>query len=190
MKFNIIAIIVFALALSALTVAGCGAEKEKDSTTIENGKEEAGETEKTADDGETADDAETPPEGNGPVDNGEVVDGGGEAPVPTDLTLSGELEDEEITIKKGGTLTCELAGNATTGFEWIVKKPEGDTVLKHLTPDEYEVESGLIGAGGVQSVRFEAVEAGTTDVLIEYRRRWEKDKPAEKTFSLKVTVVE
>ena len=62
--------------------------------------------------------------------------------------------------------------------------PVGDAVLVEVVGQAV----GLSLAMGAEQVRVHS--AGTAEVLIDYRRRWEKDKPAEKTFSLKVTVVE
>ena len=52
----------------------------------------------------------------------------------------------------------------------------------------YEADSDLIGAGGVQTLTFEAVEDGETGVRLVYRRPWEEGVEPIDTFELQVVV--
>jgi len=53
---------------------------------------------------------------------------------------------------------------------------------------EFEPEdTGNVGVGGVQILRFEAVNSGQTSLDLVYHRSWEDEKPL-KTFSVQVVV--
>jgi inhibitor of cysteine peptidase len=98
----------------------------------------------------------------------------------------GEADDgEAVEIAKGGTLTVELPGNPTTGYNWLVAElPE---CLK--APDEpgFEADSDAIGAGGTITLVFEAVSEGEGTLELQYARAWESVQPLE-TYSIDVTV--
>ena len=47
---------------------------------------------------------------------------------------------------------------------------------------------GMVGVGGTTEWTLSAVKGGKAVVKLEYRRPWEKDKPAEKTFTFTVDV--
>jgi inhibitor of cysteine peptidase len=98
----------------------------------------------------------------------------------------GEADDgEAVEIAKGRTLTVELPGNPTTGFNWLVAElPE---CLK--APDEpgFVADSDAIGAGGTITLVFEAVSEGEGTLELEYARAWESVQPLE-TYSIDVTV--
>lgn len=52
----------------------------------------------------------------------------------------------------------------------------------------FEPESEVIGAQGIQTLRFEAVNVGKTALKLVYRRPWEEDVEPLETFSIKVVV--
>jgi len=103
------------------------------------------------------------------------------------LALEADDNGNEITLNKGQTLTIKLEANPTTGYTWEVVESEG-AILRQVGETEYEAESDLIGAGGVQTLRFEAVEAGEIELRLVYHRPWETDVEPLETFSVQVTV--
>jgi inhibitor of cysteine peptidase len=44
------------------------------------------------------------------------------------------------------------------------------------------------GSGGSETVRFTATAAGTTKLVLDYRRPWETDVPPVETVTIDVTV--
>ncbi|MFQ5813019.1 MAG: protease inhibitor I42 family protein [Anaerolineae bacterium] len=94
----------------------------------------------------------------------------------------------EKELKKGQTLVVTLEGNPTTGYSWELAEPLDEQVLRQAGEPEFKAESDALGAGGVQVLRFEAVNAGKTTLKLVYHRPWEKDVEPLETYSLQVVV--
>ena len=104
--------------------------------------------------------------------------------------VKASIDDDgrEMQLKKGQTLVVTLEGNPTTGYSWEAAEPLDEQVLRQAGEPEFEAESDLVGAGGVQILRFEAVNAGQTTLKLVYHRSWEKDVEPLETYSLQVVV--
>ena len=104
--------------------------------------------------------------------------------------VKASIDDDgrEMQLKKGQPLVVTLEGNPTTGYSWEVAEPLDEQVLRQAGEPEFKPESDLAGAGGVQILRFEAVNAGQTALKLAYRRSWEKDVEPLNTFSIQVIV--
>ena len=94
----------------------------------------------------------------------------------------------EMQLKKGQPLVITLEGNPTTGYSWEVAEPLDEQVLRQAGEPEFKTESEALGAGGVQILRFEAVNAGTITLKLVYHRPWEKDVEPLETYSIQVVV--
>ncbi len=91
-----------------------------------------------------------------------------------------------LTIRKGQTLVISLESNPTTGYSW---QPVFDAQhLEQVGEAEFDPGSDLVGAGGVETFRFKALEPGTTTLTLNYLRPWEADAPPEEVFELAITV--
>lgn len=89
-------------------------------------------------------------------------------------------------LKVGQALAISLESNPSTGFRWeVTDLDEGK--LQQVGEAEFEARSDLVGASGVETLRFKAVGAGNTALNLVYRRAWE-DKPPLETFSCQVVV--
>ena len=97
-------------------------------------------------------------------------------------------DSREMQLKKGQTLVVTLEGNPTTGYSWEVAEPLNEQVLRQAGEPEFKSESDALGAGGVQILRFEAVNAGKFTLKLVYRRPWEKDVEPLETYSIEVVV--
>ena len=109
---------------------------------------------------------------------------------PQQQEVKASIADDgrEMQLKKGQTLVVTLEANPTTGYSWEVAEPLDEQVLRQAGEPEFKPESDLVGAGGVQILRFEAVNAGKTTLRLAYRRSWEKDVEPLNTFSIQVVV--
>ena len=97
-------------------------------------------------------------------------------------------DGREMQLKKGQTLLVTLEGNPTTGYSWEVAEPLDEQVLRQAGEAEFKAESEALGAGGVQILRFEAVNAGQTTLKLVYNRPWEKGVEPLETYSIQVVV--
>ena len=91
----------------------------------------------------------------------------------------------ELTV--GEELLVQLAGNPTTGYMWSVTDLEEEYLQQQGEPD-YERDSELIGAGGVYTFHFKALQAGQTTLALAYARSFEPDVPPQQTFSVGVVI--
>ena len=104
-----------------------------------------------------------------------------------ELQLTAADNLSSIELQQGQRLRITLAANPTTGYTWAILEPTDDRILRQLGEIEFEPESTLVGAGGVQIIRFEAVSAGQSSLKLVYHRPWESVEPLE-SFTLSVTV--
>ena len=108
-----------------------------------------------------------------------------------EVILSAKDNGGQIEVDAGQTLVLTLESNPTTGFRWEVVEME-DAVLRPKGEAEFEVASALEppppGTGGMEILRFEAVDAGETLLELVYHRPWEEGVEPLETFSIQVTV--
>jgi inhibitor of cysteine peptidase len=96
----------------------------------------------------------------------------------------------KVDLKVGEALAVALSENASTGFRWIARAESAHKVAKVLREGESAPDSGGDSPGnpGIRRFQFEAVEPGTVELELEYRRPWETGKPPARTFQLRVRV--
>lgn len=109
-------------------------------------------------------------------------------PAPEEVKLTAADNGSEVELVKGQALTITLQSNPTTGYMWEVVEPPDEQVMRQVGEIEFEPESDedVIGAGGVQIIRFEIVNAGRTSLKLVYHRSWETDVEPLETFSIQV----
>jgi inhibitor of cysteine peptidase len=104
-----------------------------------------------------------------------------------DLVLSLEDSGRTITLERGQIVAVPLEMNSSVGFEWDLREPPDEGILRLLS-NEVEVDApDVVGGGGVQTWRFEAVGEGRTELILERRYRGEED-PDSLEFRLEVRV--
>lgn len=65
-----------------------------------------------------------------------------------------------------------------------------DAILEQVGEPEFiqeQTDEQVVGAGGTETLRFEAVGSGTTKLTLTYDRAWE-NLPPEETFTVTVFV--
>jgi len=105
-------------------------------------------------------------------------------------TLTEADDGTRIELSPGQILTITLPSNPTTGYSWQVAQIDPKT-LKQQGEAEYQQSSGskdLVGAGGTETFRFEALQPGETTLQLAYHRPWEIGVPPIQTFSVTVIV--
>ncbi|MEN6356803.1 MAG: protease inhibitor I42 family protein [Armatimonadota bacterium] len=93
-----------------------------------------------------------------------------------------------IAANAGSEFAITLQSNATTGYQWRLGNQPDDRVLKLIGSVYNEPHSRLMGAGGTETWTFQAISKGTTQIILEYARPWEKDVAPVKTQTFAVTV--
>jgi len=105
----------------------------------------------------------------------------------TEVKLDAGDDGSQVELNAGQTLVVSLEGNPTTGFTWEAVELD-EQVLRQVGEAEFKPETDAIGAGGVQTLRFETVNSGQTTLNLVYLRPWEEDVEPAETFSVQVIV--
>lgn len=98
----------------------------------------------------------------------------------SDAGLTVELRQRQI-------LEVALQGNPTTGYTWEVV-PGAESVLEQQGEPEFNADSNALGAGGLITLRFEAIEQGEATLSLIYHRTFEPGVAPLQTFEVKVVV--
>jgi inhibitor of cysteine peptidase len=95
----------------------------------------------------------------------------------------------QITLQPGEVMTVTLNSNPTTGYGWQVLKIDNEILIQDGDSEYKQSENseGVVGAGGTETFRFEAVDSGETTLELGYMRPWEDTPPIE-TYSVLVIV--
>ncbi len=104
------------------------------------------------------------------------------------LSLTTDDNGKEITLPKNGQLLVRLPGNPSTGFSWVLNGDPSPLVLVTTDYQRGSQRTGMMGAPQTQQLRFKANGAGTASLHLAYRRPWEKEVAAAKTFDVTVRV--
>ncbi len=97
-----------------------------------------------------------------------------------------------VTLAVGQDLLVTLDSNPTTGYDWEVDAAPDAAVLtmgeRVYVPTP--VDPGISGSGGATTTRFTAVAAGTTSIVLRYKRSWEDDTAGDELVTVDVTVTD
>lgn len=108
-----------------------------------------------------------------------------------EVQLDASANGRQVELQKGQTLVITLESNPSTGYSWEVVELE-ESILRQMGEPEFKVsdprEPPPPGAGGWETFRFEATNAGQTALQLVYRRPWEEGEEPLETFSLQVVV--
>jgi len=82
---------------------------------------------------------------------------------------------QEIDIGVGQEFIIALGSNPTTGYSWQASYDESMLELVGGEPTYEAGETGddVVGAGGIESFQFRAMEAGETEITLTYAQPWE-----------------
>jgi inhibitor of cysteine peptidase len=95
----------------------------------------------------------------------------------------------QVELHAGETLEISLPENASTGFRWTTSPESAHKFEKILREGEPSVQGGgPPGKPGVRHFYFDAIEPGTVELELDYRRPWEAGKPPARKFKLRVHV--
>ena len=92
-----------------------------------------------------------------------------------------------VQVAVGDELLLDLEANPSTGYSWVDESVASAAVVAVGEP-EFIAQSDLIGAAGIMRCRFEAVDVGTAELILAYRRPWETDVEPERWFTVTVVV--
>jgi inhibitor of cysteine peptidase len=96
-------------------------------------------------------------------------------------SLAASAETIPINTRLYNKFSIDLASNPTTGYGWRLGGKLNGELIKPLGSQFIPPQTQLVGAGGREIWRFQAVGRGRTKIVLEYARPWEKNiKPADR----------
>lgn len=103
------------------------------------------------------------------------------------LTLTAADEGRTIELEAGEHFQIALEANVSTGFSW---EPTSfnESIIRKLDT-EFIPDAAVLGSSGKQLLNFKAVGAGHTLLRLLYRRSFEKDVRASKSFEISIDVL-
>ncbi len=111
------------------------------------------------------------------------------SPSSNEVEIGADANGTQVELKAGQVLVISLASNPSTGYGWHVAEID-EAILEQVGEPEFiqeQTDEQVVGAGGTETLRFEAVGSGTTTLTLTYDRAWE-DLPPEETFTVTVVV--
>ena len=103
------------------------------------------------------------------------------------MTVTTEDDGREVTIPVGRLVIVRLEAKPGTGYGWQLVR-NGSPQLHMETPPVFEPRSKLEAGGDEDEVfQFRVQMPGTVDLEFHYRRPWDKQTPAAKTFRVRIT---
>jgi predicted secreted protein len=92
------------------------------------------------------------------------------------------VNNNTISLKVGDTKRIELPSKPSTGYSWYPTKEIKENPIISLVDSGYEAaQTGKAGSGGVQFWEIKGNKKGSTTLILEYKRSWEKNvKPNDK----------
>ncbi len=111
------------------------------------------------------------------------------SPSSNEVEIGADANGTQVELEAGQVLVISLASNPSTGYGWHVAEID-ETILEQVGETEFiqeQTDEQVVGAGGTETLRFEAVGSGTTTLTLTYDRAWE-DLPPEETFTVTVVV--
>lgn len=108
---------------------------------------------------------------------------------PQEVQLTAADNGSIVKLKAGQIMSITLDANPTTGYTWEVAEPPSGQIMRQIgdiefVPGQHDPE--IVGAGGVQIIRFEIVNVGQTSLKLVYHRPWETDMEPLDTFSVQL----
>lgn len=84
----------------------------------------------------------------------------------------------EYTVSIGDKVTLSIAGNPTTGYQWVAQETEGLTVSEEYKHND--APEGMAGVGGVYTWTITSDTPGAYYFTAYYQRSWEPEDPASR----------
>jgi inhibitor of cysteine peptidase len=104
------------------------------------------------------------------------------------VTVTDKEDMGKVTVPKGAALVVRLPITTGTGYTWVIARNNADQLKPAGKPTVERPARPVPGAKTTQVFRFDAATAGTSELTLEYKRPFEKDKAPAKTYKITVKV--
>ena len=104
-----------------------------------------------------------------------------------ELSLNANNANGRVELRKNQSFIISLESNPTTGYSWEVSALD-ERLLQQNGAPEFTPQTDRIGAGGIQTFHFRAIERGETQLTLVYRRPWETAVLPAKSYAVTIVV--
>ena len=106
-----------------------------------------------------------------------------------EAALGAEDVGKEITLAVGEKMQVSLDANPTTGYQWeIASLDEAILAPQGSTYQADSADPNVVGSGGKETFRFEAVSKGEMVLTLIYHQPWEESTEPADIFTITVVV--
>jgi len=102
------------------------------------------------------------------------------------MKLSENDSGKKVEIGVGEELEVILPGKPTTGYIWEVSSLDSNFLRPGKA--DFIANGKVIGAGGMEIIKFHAIAVGESKVKLIFHRSFEPDIPPLKTFEVTVII--
>lgn len=110
------------------------------------------------------------------------------------LLMPGCSEEAKVYADPAGTVEVNtnkefivtLDANPTTGYFWQASYDKDILKLVDKTYKQNNTRTPMVGVGGIDTFRFQAIKAGSTEIQFAYKRPWESEIGKQVTFKVMV----
>ncbi len=103
------------------------------------------------------------------------------------LVITRDMNGKTFNLKVGDTFEIQLATIPMPGFEWTPENPD-TTILLQEGKAVYQADSSPNSAGGIVTLKFKAVGAGKTNLILLYLHAAQNGAPALYNSSFGVNI--
>jgi predicted secreted protein len=103
------------------------------------------------------------------------------------ITVTQAQSGQTIALKVGDIVQIELPARGGTGYSWLVHAP-GAPCLKLMSQTSRALGETRPGSPVMQVWRFQADQAGETEIDLAYYRPWEGVGKATDHFRIKIRI--
>lgn len=113
------------------------------------------------------------------------------APTPGDVTtrITADQNGQTVNVAVGQRFAIELVGVPTAGYVWAPAQTPGFVTPAGETSGnttQAQSQPGFTGGNHWEVTMFTATAAGTGEIVMEQRRPWETNEPANQTFRVTI----
>jgi predicted secreted protein len=94
----------------------------------------------------------------------------------------------EIQVKPGDIIQVELPASGGTGYNWYIDQFDGEYFELISEKTKQVSEDTKVGAPVVMIWQFKAQKQGSTEIKMDYYRKWEGIEKAADHFSLNINI--
>ena len=106
------------------------------------------------------------------------------------LKLDADSNAGKAVLAQTGILAVTLVSNPSTGYTWSVVSVDNSILVQQGDPVFAQTnQNNVVGSWGTETFRFKGMALGKTQLVLGYRRAWQKDEVPIRTFQVEIEVV-